>query len=147
MNTNSKTVRPAVRRVVAGAAIAGAATLLSGHAAFAADKEKKENKNTVTKELAKPLKEASDALNAKKYADAIAKAKEADGNAKKSPYDQHIINEILGVAYARTSNFPEASKAFEAELNDGFLDEKEVPGRIKAVAQMNYQLKNYDKAI
>ena len=46
-----------------------------------------------------------------------------------------------------TNNYPEASKSFEAEINDGFLDEKEVPGRIKAVAQMNYQLKNYDKAI
>ena len=144
MNANSLTVRPVAGLALIGATVIGAAALLSGHAAFAADDKKK---NTVTKELAKPLKEASDALNAKKYADAIAKAKEADGNAKKSPYDQHIINEILGVAYARTNNFAEASKAFEAEINDGFLDEKEVPGRIKAVAQMNYQLKNYDKAI
>ena len=51
------------------------------------------------------------------------------------------------MAYAKTNNYPEASKAFEAEINDGFLEEKELPGRIKAVAQMNYQIKNYDKAI
>src|ERR1700761_8914411 len=144
MNSNSKTTRPVVRLAVVGAAIVGATALLAGQAAFAADDKKK---NTVSKDLAKPLKEASDALNAKKFPDAIAKAKEADGNSKKSPYDQHIINEILGVAYARTQNFAEASKAFEAEINDGFLDEKELPGRIKAVAQMNYQMKNYDKAI
>jgi tetratricopeptide (TPR) repeat protein len=144
MNVNSNTTGPVVRLAVMGAAIVGVTALLAGQPAFAADDKKK---NTVTKELAKPLKEASDALNQKKFSDAIAKAKEADGNPKKSPYDQHIINELLGVAYARTNNFPEASKAFEAEINDGFLEEKELPSRIKAVAQMNYQLKNYDKAI
>ena len=144
MNANSSTVRPTVRLALLGAAMVGATALLAGHPAFAADEKKK---NTVSKELAKPLKEASDALNAKKYSDAIAKAKEADANPKKSPYDQHIINEIIGVAYAKTNNFAEASKAFEAEVNDGFLDEKELPGRIKAIAQMNYQIKNYDKAI
>src|SRR5579859_2017657 len=144
MNANSKTVRPLAAVTAFSAAVVGATALLAGHPAFAADDKKK---NTVSRELAKPLKEASDALNAKKFSDAIAKAKEADGNAKKTPYDQHIINEIIGVAYAKTNNYAEASKAFEAEINDGFLDEKELPGRIKAVAQMNYQLKNYDKAI
>jgi tetratricopeptide (TPR) repeat protein len=144
MNVNSRTVRPTVRWAVMSAAVVGATALLSGHAAFAADDKKK---NTVSKDLAKPLKEASDALNAKKYSDAIAKAKDAENNPKKTPYDEHIINEIIGVAYARTNNFAEASKAFENEINDGFLDETELPGRIKAVAQMNYQLKNYDKAI
>jgi len=144
MNANNSAVRPLMRLAAVGAAIVGASALLAGHPAFAAEEKKK---NTVSKELAKPLKEASDALNQKKFSEAINKAKEADGNPKKSPYDQHIINEILGVAYAKTNNFPEASKAFEAEINDGFLEEKELPGRIKAVAQMNYQVKNYDKAI
>jgi tetratricopeptide (TPR) repeat protein len=140
MNANSKTVGA----FVIGAAIVGAAAMLSGQPAFAADDKKKQ---TVSKELAKTLKEAQDALAAKKYPEALAKLKDAEGNPKKTPYDEHIINELAGVAYARTNNYPEAAKAFEAEINDGFLDEKEVPGRIKAVAQINYQLKNYDKAI
>jgi hypothetical protein len=33
------------------------------------------------------------------------------------------------------------------ELNDGLLEQAEVPARIKAVAQVNYRIKNYDKAI
>jgi tetratricopeptide (TPR) repeat protein len=135
----------AVRALVMGVAVMGASVLLSGHPALAADKEK--DKNKVSKDLAPTLKAANDALQAKKYPDALAKLKEAEGNSKKTPYDQHIINELAGVAYAKTNNYAEASKAFEAEINDGFLDEKEVPGRVKAVAQMNYQLKNYDKAI
>ena len=140
MNANSKTVGA----LVIGAAIVGGAAMLSGQPAFAAEDKKKD---TVSKDLAKPLKAAQDALTAKKYPEALAKLKEAEANPKKTPFDEHIINELAGVAYARTNNYPEAAKAFEAEINDGFLDEKEVPGRVKAVAQINYQLKNYDKAI
>ena len=139
MNANRNTVRV----FVIGAALIGTATLLAGRPAFADEKKKQ----TVSRELAKPLKEAQDALQAKKYPEALAKLKDAENNPKKTPYDEHIINELAGVAYARTNDYANASKAFEAEINDGFLDEKEVPGRIKAVAQIAYQLKNYDKAI
>src|SRR5882757_2197097 len=132
------------RALVMGVAIVGASALLSGHPVLAADDK---NKQKVSKELAPALKAAQDALQAKKFPEALAKLKEAEGNPKKTPYDQHIINELAGVAYAKTNNYPEASKAFEAEINDGFLDEKEIPGRVKIVAQVNYQLKNYDKAI
>src|ERR1700730_15973990 len=150
MNVNSISVSSlavrslAVGTLVIGAAVIGATALLSGQPAFAAEDK---NKQKVSKELAPTLKAAQDALQAKKFPEALAKLKDAEGNPKKTPYDQHIINELAGVAYAKTSNYPEASKAFEAEINDGFLDEKEVPGRVKAVAQIAYQLKNYDKAI
>src|SRR3984893_18644366 len=145
MNANKpRQYRQVVGPWIIGAVLVGTVAVMSSNPAFAADEKKK---NTVSKDLAKGLKEASDAVNAKKYSDALAKLKDLDANPKKTPYDQHIINELAGVAYAKTNNYPEASKAFEAEINDGFLDEKEIPGRVKIVAQVNYQLKNYDKAI
>src|ERR1700738_1561338 len=144
MNANSKAVRQVVGPWVIGAVLAGTVAVMSTNPAFAADEKKK---NTVSKELAKTLKEASDTVNAKKYSDALTTLKDAEANPKKTPYAEHIINELAGVAYAKPNNYPEASKAFEAEINDGFLDEKEIPGRVKIVAQVNYQLKNYDKAI
>jgi tetratricopeptide (TPR) repeat protein len=110
--------------------------------AFADDK-----KQTVSKDLAKPLKAAQDALNAKKYPDAISKLKEAEDNPKKTPYDQHIINLLLGAAYFSSKDYANASKAFEAQVNDGMLDPADVASRVKAIAQLNYQLKDYDKAI
>ena len=110
----------------------------------AADK-KEENK--VSKDLAKPLKAAQDALQAKKYPDALAKLKEAESNPKKTPYDEHVINVLAGSAYARTNDYQSAEKAFEAQANDGFTEQAELPRIIKATAQINYQLKNYDKAI
>jgi len=77
MNANSKAVRRVVGAGVIGAALVGAVAMIAGNPAFAADEKKK---NTVSKELAKTLKEASDAVNAKKYNDALAKLKEAAEN-------------------------------------------------------------------
>jgi tetratricopeptide (TPR) repeat protein len=130
------------RVLVAGAAIIAAAALIAATPAFAA-----EGKQTNSAKLAKPLKEAHDDLNAKKYADAIAKLKEAEGTAGKTPYDQHLINDMLGFAYARTQNYAEAAKAWEAELDDGFIPQSEIPTRVRQLAEANYQVKNYDKAI
>lgn len=124
-----------------GVAILAVSGLLLARPVFA------DEKPTNSPKLAKPLKAAHDDLNAKKYADAIVKLKEAEGIAGKTPYDQHLINDMLGFAYIRTNNFPEAAKAFEAELNDGFTPQADQPTRIRALAQLNYQIKNYDKAI
>jgi tetratricopeptide (TPR) repeat protein len=131
---------------VLGAAVVGI-TSVAPRSAVAADEKKKDDKNTVSKALAKPLKAAQEAMQAKKYPDALAKLKEAEGMSGKSPYDEHLINEMLGFVYVRMQNYPEAAKALEAGLNDGFLDQADTAQRIKALAQLNYQVKNYDKAV
>ena len=141
-NNTMKVTALSIRVLVAGAAIIAAAGLVAATPVFAA-----EGKQTNSAKLAKPLKEAHDDLNAKKYADAIAKLREAEGMAGKTPYDQHLINDMLGFAYARTQNYAEAAKAWEAELDDGFIPQSEVPTRVRQLAEANYQIKNYDKAI
>ena len=112
------------------------------HSSPAAAQEKK-----VSKELAKTLKAAQDAVQAKKYSEALAKLKDAEGNPKKSPYDQHVINELSAFAYAKTNNAAEAAKANEALVNDSLTPQSEMPARVKAVASGAYGAKNYDKAI
>jgi tetratricopeptide (TPR) repeat protein len=130
-----------VRVLVGGAALIAAASLVPASPAGA------QTKQTNSAKLGKPLKEAHDDLNAKKYADAIAKLREAEGTAGKTPYDQHLINDMLGFAYARTGNYAEAAKAWETELDDGFAPQSEIPTRVRQLAEANYQIKNYDKAI
>jgi tetratricopeptide (TPR) repeat protein len=141
MQNNTMNAKTSLLALALGVAIAGSAVSTP---VLAADK-KEENK--VSKDLAKPLKAAQDAMNAKKYPDAIAKLKEAESNPKKTPYDEHVINQLAGVTYARMNNYAEAEKAFEAQVNDGFTEQSELPRIVKATAQINYQLKNYDKAI
>src|ERR1700730_13332 len=141
-NTTMKITALSIRARLAGAAIIAAAGVVAARPAFAA-----EGKQTNSAKLGKPLKEAHDDLNAKKYAHAITKLHEAEGSAGKTPYDQHLINDMLGFAYARIQNYAEAAKAWEAELDDGFTPQSEIPTRVRQLAEANYQIKNYDKAI
>jgi tetratricopeptide (TPR) repeat protein len=100
----------------------------------------------VTPALSAALRAARDALRGGRCADAISKLKEADSNPEKSPYDEHIINVLAGSAYARTNNYADAEKAFEAQLTDGFTDALDLPRIVTALVQINYQLKNYARA-
>jgi len=127
--------------VVAAIAASG---VLATAAALAADQPAKPQNSA---KLAKPLKDAHDDLNAKKYPEAIAKLKEAEGIAGKTAYDQHLINDMLAYAYIRTNNLPDAAKAWEAELEDGFTTPAEQQQKVRGLAEVHYQVKNYDKAI
>src|SRR5262249_8743606 len=65
----------------------------------------------------------------------------------KIPYDQHVINEMLAYAYIKTNDLADAAKAWEAELEDGFTTPAEQQHKVRGLAEVHYQLKNYDKAI
>ena len=132
----------ALRALLGSALIASCAGLLLAGAARA-----EEGKNNVSAKMAKPLKAAQDDLTAKRYSDAILKLKEAEGAAGKSAYDQHVIYEMLKVAYVRTQNYADAAKVMEAEIDDGFVPPSEMQGLVRGLAQVNYQIKNYEKAI
>jgi tetratricopeptide (TPR) repeat protein len=130
-----------LQALLVGAVVAGAAGLVPGQPAVA------DEKATPSKEIAKQLKAAQDAIKAKKYDEAFAKLKEAEGFGKKTPLDQHLINDLLARAYYATKDYPQAAKYFDAELNDGMLKESEQAQLIKVLASLSYDLKNYDKAI
>jgi hypothetical protein len=146
-NSSANPLANLVSALALGVAVVGVTSIvLPASPAVAADKDKKEE-NKVSKDLAKPLKAAQDAMNAKKYDEAITHLKEAEANSKKTPYDEHVINQLSGVTYARMNNYPEAEKAFAAQVDDGFTDQADLPHIVKAVSQLNYQLKQYDRAI
>jgi hypothetical protein len=102
---------------------------------------------TVSKALAKPLKAAQDAQAKKDWRGALAELDKADAIASKSAYDQYLISEMRGFSYVRLNNYAEAGRNLEAGLNSGFLAQDDVPARVRALSQINYQTKNYGKAI
>jgi tetratricopeptide (TPR) repeat protein len=130
------------RTMIAGLAVVAISVVTSGNS-FAA--ESKGPKNSPA--LAKPLKDAHEDLNAHKYAEAITKLKAAEGTAGKTPGDQYLIDEMLSFAYIKTQNYPEAAKTMEAQLDTGLVPQSDQPTLIKQLAIINYQNKNYDKAI
>lgn len=148
-NSRTKGLADLVASLVLGVAVVGVASLVpAAHPAVAADKDKdKKEENKVSRDAGKFLKAAQDALQAQKYDDALSQLKQAEALPKKTPYDEHVINQLAGVAYARKNDFAEAEKAFAAQVDDGFTDAADMPRVLKAVAQLNYQLKNYDRAI
>jgi hypothetical protein len=101
----------------------------------------------VSKAVAKPLKAAQDAMQAKKYQEALGKLREVQAISGKSAYDQYLIDEMLGYIAVRTKDYAEAARALEAGLNSPYFDKAETAQRVNALAQLNYTLKNYEKAI
>ena len=93
---------------------------------------------TVSAALAKPLK---------KYSEAIAKLQEVQATAGRSPYDEYVVNEMLGIAYAQTSRYAEAAKALEAALDSGFLPQSKVPEWVRSLISLHYRVQDYQKVI
>jgi tetratricopeptide (TPR) repeat protein len=127
------------------AGIAAALALVAAAAQPALAQKEKEQQ--VSKALGPSLKAAQEALNAKKYPEAIAKLKEADAMSGKKPFDQHEIYEMLGFADVKTGDLAGAAKAWEPEIDDGFTAQAEQQQKVRALAVIEYQLKDYDKAI
>jgi hypothetical protein len=106
------------------------------------------SKNTNSEAVAKILKPASEMLKSKNYTGALASVHQAQALPEKTAFDQFTIDEFGCAASAGAANYTEAAKYCEAKLNDtGFMPEAEVPGLVKTLQEINYSLKNYDKAI
>ncbi len=103
--------------------------------------------NTVSRAVGVPLQAAQKDLKKGDYSGALQELGKADAVKKKTPYEQHVIHEMEGYAYVRTKQYAKAAQALEPGLTDGFLAPSQIPQRTVALAQLNYQVKNYDKAI
>ena len=99
----------------------------------------------VSRELAKPLKAAQEALTAKQYAEAIAKTKEANAIPSKTAYDQYIINEFLLSAYAGQNNYAEAAGYIETNQSSPYTTAAVRQQRVKTLMALYYQLRNWPK--
>jgi hypothetical protein len=148
LRSNGWMVALAVGALLGGAAdLALVSTAQAQRAKEDSGSKDKEAKHTVSKNAAKPLKAAQEAMQAKKYPEAIQHLKDAENVSGKTPWDEHLINEMYGYVYGHTNDYANAAKAFEALVNDQYTEPSEIPTDLKVLTQLNYQLKNYDKAI
>jgi hypothetical protein len=128
------------------AAVAAAVALAVGGAALTTPAFSQE-KQTVSKNAAKPLKAANDALQAKKYDESLAKLQEAKAVQGLTAYDKYVIAQLEAPAYARKGNYAEAGKAMEAQLESGFASPADQTNLAKSLSTVYYQLKNYPKSV
>ena len=132
----SKSLFPAV-----AAAVALAAGMAGSSVAWAAEG------NQVSKAAAKILKAANDAYQAKNWSECVKKANEGAAVAGHTPFDSYVANQLLGSCHQRMGNNEEAVKAIEAQIESGFMPAAQQGQFLKSLAVINYQQKNYAKAV
>ena len=102
---------------------------------------------SVSPKVGKPLQAAQEALKKKQFKEAVVAAEQAAAVSGKSPYETYLVNEILAIAYIQSGNYPKGVAAWEASLATGQMPPEQAQERIKQLAGVNYQAKNYPKAI
>jgi len=120
---------------------AAAALFVSGGLASA------QAKQSVSKAVVKQIQAAQKAIEAKNWGECSSQLFQASAAPGKTPYDDYAVNELLGFCAIRRNDFATAARALEGGLNAGFLAQDQVPSRVRALSQVNYQLKNYAKSI
>ena len=136
-----RTATRLVASLAAAAVIAGAGVFTP---AWSADKPAA--KQGVSRPFSKPVIAAQEALNAKKFPEALAQLKELQAKEGKTPYDTFVINELQAFAEMNTQNLTEAARLFEAGADSEFLQPQDRPQRMKVLATLYYQTKVYPKA-
>jgi tetratricopeptide (TPR) repeat protein len=103
----------------------------------------------ISKQIAKPMAAAKDAIKVKKWNEVLARTREAAGTQgfTRTAFDQYWIHEFNGYAYYGLNQYGEAAREYEAALNSPCMPENGKPERFKALANLNYSLRNYPKVV
>lgn len=122
------------------AAVLGAVLLMG--AVVRADEQPQVSRGT-----AKILKAAQEALQAKNWAEVIAKTKEAAQVGEKNAYDEFVINSLQMVAYQSLQQYTELGNSIEKVVESQYLPAANKATLLRSLTSIEYQEKNYDKAI
>lgn len=100
----------------------------------------------VRPDVGKPLQQASDLLKAGKAKEALAKVREAEAVAGRTPAEQLMIDRMKGAAAQRAGDNATAVAAFESAWNSGKLSGAEQAQTAESIAFTYSQMKNNAKA-
>lgn len=114
--------------------------------ALAADKDKPAAQH-VSNKLVKPLKAAQEAMQKQDWDTALARTLEAQAIPERTPYDDFQINDFLSFIYLKKNDYANAAVAYDALLASEFLPADQIEDRARVAATLNFQLKNYPKAV
>lgn len=96
--------------------------------------------------VGKPMKAAQEAMQKKQWPEALARVKEAQAIEGKTPFEEYQINEFLGYILINQKDFAGASAAFEKNIASGQVPAAELNNKVKTVAQLTFQTKQYAKS-
>ena len=106
-----------------------------------------QGKVKLSKGVDKALIAAQKAQQAKNWGECVSQAHAAGAVATRTAEDNYYINEILGFCLVRENKLAEAFPALKFTVDSGRLSGDTLASRVRALAQISYQLKNYEEAI
>jgi hypothetical protein len=100
---------------------------------------------TVRPEIGKPIQAAIELLKSKKGKEALAKVREAQAVGDRTPYENYLVERLLGQAAAAAGDPSAAARAFENVATSPGSPEGERRQFLAAAASQYYLMKNYAK--
>jgi len=102
----------------------------------------------ISKQIAKPMIAAQEAMKTRKWQDVLARVREAEQVAGgKSAFDLYNMAEFRGYAYHNLRQDAEAARELETGLNSPCMADSKKFERYKSLAGLYFSLRNYPKAI
>jgi hypothetical protein len=150
MKTN---VRRAAMAVLMTATMATAVTALAPADAAPARNARQQQKepaaNQVRPVVGRPLNDAQKLTDAKDFAGALAKVKEADAAMDKTPFEQYMIAKYMGFIYVNQPmpDYEAARAAYNAQIATGAAPDAEKAAMYGIAMRLNFQAKDYAGAI
>ena len=135
--------------ILAALGLNAAPTLITSAHAQAKPAAEAAKPDTIRPDMFKLLDPAKvkEMMTAKKFAEVQANITAAEAFPNVTPYESYVINRMKLALAASSGNDAMAMAALEPVINSGRLDAAEKANFIEALANYNYNAKNYPKAI
>ena len=101
----------------------------------------------VSRAVANSLKAANDALQAKNYAEVLAKTREAAAITPRTAFDDYVIHYLQMPAFASQNNYTETANAIEAIIDSPYLPAALKPKMLRTLLSIYKDQKNFGKVI
>jgi tetratricopeptide (TPR) repeat protein len=102
----------------------------------------------ISKQIAKQMSAAQDAMKAKKWQESLSKMKEAEAVAfNRSAFDNYTIAQFRAYIYSSTRQEADAARELENQLNSPCMPESKKADALKNLVGLYTNLRNYPKAI
>ena len=128
-----------LKAVLMGGSVLGTTAALLAPAAAMAEQK-------VSAAVGKSLKTAQEAIQKRKWDQALSAIKAAEGVAGKTAYDQYKINELLWYVYLQQGRNADAARLLEQQMASPFMSAGEKTERTKTLAQLYFRGGNYGKS-
>jgi tetratricopeptide (TPR) repeat protein len=96
-------------------------------------------------EIATPLQAAEALIREKKYDEALARIRQTDAVADRTPAENVAIERMRAIAATGAGDVPTATRSFEAVIASGQLTPADQAKMVQVVAQLYFQGKDYPK--